>query len=52
MNPGDKLPKLLVPELIEKPWSGREAWRVFGIIAELKRGFARSAQEREAQLNL
>ena len=34
MNPGDKIPKLLAPELIEKPWSGREAWRVFGIIAE------------------
>ena len=34
MNPGDKIPRLLAPELIEKPWSGREAWRVFGIIAE------------------
>jgi uncharacterized protein (TIGR00730 family) len=34
MNPGDKIPTLLAPELIEKPWSGREAWRVFGIIAE------------------
>ena len=27
-------PELLAPELIEKPWSGREAWRVFAIIAE------------------
>ncbi len=34
MKPGDKIPKLLAPELIEKPWSGREAWRVFAIIAE------------------
>ncbi len=33
MNP-DKIPPLLAPELIEKPWSGREAWRVFAIIAE------------------
>jgi hypothetical protein len=29
MNLGDKISKLLAPELIEKPWSGREAWRVF-----------------------
>lgn len=34
MNPGDKIPKPLAPELIDEPWSGREAWRVFGIIAE------------------
>jgi hypothetical protein len=34
MNPRDKLPPPLAPELIEKPWSGREAWRIFAIIAE------------------
>jgi uncharacterized protein (TIGR00730 family) len=34
MNLADKIPRPLAPELIEKSWSGREAWRVFGIIAE------------------
>ena len=34
MKSGAKIPPLLAPELIEKPWSGREAWRVFAIIAE------------------
>jgi hypothetical protein len=34
MNPGSKIPRPAVPELIEKVWAGREAWRVFGIIAE------------------
>ena len=34
MNPGEKIPRFLAPELIEKPWAGREAWRVFAIIAE------------------
>jgi uncharacterized protein (TIGR00730 family) len=34
MNRADKLPIPLAPELIEKSWSGREAWRVFEIIAE------------------
>jgi hypothetical protein len=34
MNPGDKIERLLAPELIEKPRSQREAWRVAGIIAE------------------
>jgi uncharacterized protein (TIGR00730 family) len=34
MNPGSKIPRPLAPELIEKVWAGREAWRVFGIIAE------------------
>jgi len=34
MNPADKIPRPQATELIEKPWSGREAWRVFGIIAE------------------
>ena len=34
MNSADKIPRPLAPELIEKSWSGREAWRVFEIIAE------------------
>ncbi|HTS54334.1 MAG TPA: TIGR00730 family Rossman fold protein [Burkholderiales bacterium] len=34
MNPAEKIPRPLAPELIEKSWSGREAWRVFEIIAE------------------
>jgi uncharacterized protein (TIGR00730 family) len=34
MHPGPKIPRPLAPELIEKAWAGREAWRVFGIIAE------------------
>ena len=34
MNPADKIPRPLAPELIEKSWSGREAWRAFEIIAE------------------
>jgi uncharacterized protein (TIGR00730 family) len=34
MNSPDKIPRPLAPELIEKSWSGREAWRVFEIIAE------------------
>src|ERR1700741_3289446 len=34
MNSADKIPRPLAPELIEKAWSGREAWRVFEIIAE------------------
>jgi len=34
MNRGDKVTTLYAPELIDKPWSRREAWRVFAIIAE------------------
>jgi uncharacterized protein (TIGR00730 family) len=34
MSPGEKIPPLLAPELIEKPWTGREAWRLMAIIAE------------------
>jgi uncharacterized protein (TIGR00730 family) len=30
----DKLPVPLAPELLEKSWSARESWRVFGIMAE------------------
>jgi hypothetical protein len=34
MNPGDKIPRLLAPELIGKPWPGADAWRESEIIAE------------------
>jgi hypothetical protein len=34
MNPGDKIPKRLASEPIEKARSGREAWRGLRIIAE------------------
>ena len=34
MSVGDKIPRPQAAELIGKPWTGREAWRVFGIIAE------------------
>lgn len=30
----DKIPPPLAPELLEKRWAAREAWRVFGIMAE------------------
>jgi uncharacterized protein (TIGR00730 family) len=30
----DKLPVPLAPELLDKSWSARESWRVFGIMAE------------------
>jgi uncharacterized protein (TIGR00730 family) len=48
MHPGEKTPKLLAPELIEKPWSGREAWRVFGIIAEFAQASERLSRVRPA----
>ncbi len=36
MTPGKKkLPVPLAPELLEKSWSARESWRVFGIMAEV-----------------
>jgi hypothetical protein len=34
MNPGDKIPEPLTPELIETLWLGRGAWRMLAIIAE------------------
>ena len=48
MNPADKIPRPLAPELIEKPWSGREAWRVFGIIAEFVEATERLSSIRPA----
>jgi hypothetical protein len=34
MSIADKIQRPQAAELIGKPWTGREAWRVFGIIAE------------------
>lgn len=34
MTIGNKIPVPLAPELLEKSWSARESWRVFGIMAE------------------
>ncbi len=34
MSATGKIPRPLAAELIKKQWSGREAWRLFGIIAE------------------
>ena len=34
MSIADKIPRPQAAELIGKPWTGREAWRVFGIMAE------------------
>jgi uncharacterized protein (TIGR00730 family) len=48
MDLGEKIPRLLAPELIEKPWSGREAWRVFGIIAEFAEATERLSRVRPA----
>jgi uncharacterized protein (TIGR00730 family) len=48
MTLADKIPRPLAPELIEKPWSGREAWRVFGIIAEFAEATERLSSIRPA----
>jgi uncharacterized protein (TIGR00730 family) len=48
MNPADKIPRPLASELIQKPWSGREAWRVFGIIAEFAEATERLSPIRPA----
>ena len=34
MNTSKKIPPLLRPEVLERTWSARESWRVFGIMAE------------------
>ena len=34
MTSRNKIPVPLAPELLEKSWSARESWRVFGIMAE------------------
>lgn len=34
MSAKDKLPQPIAPELLDKAWSARESWRVFGIMSE------------------
>lgn len=34
MSAKDKLPQPMAPELLDKAWSARESWRVFGIMSE------------------
>jgi len=34
MNEKQKIPVPLAPELVEKKWTARESWRVFGIMSE------------------
>ena len=34
MSQASKIPTPLAPELLDKSWSARESWRVFGIMAE------------------
>ena len=43
-----KVPVPLAPELLEKPWSARESWRVFAIMAEFVEATERLAQIRPA----
>jgi uncharacterized protein (TIGR00730 family) len=43
-----KLPVPLAPELMEKSWSARESWRVFGIMAEFVEATERLAAVRPA----
>lgn len=48
MSIADKIPRPQAAELIGKPWTGREAWRVFGIIAEFAEATERLSQIRPA----
>ena len=48
MSVADKIPKPQAAELIEKLWTGREAWRVFGIIAEFAEATERLSAIRPA----
>ncbi len=43
-----KLPVPLAPELVEKSWSARESWRVFGIMAEFVEATERLSAVRPA----
>lgn len=48
MSEKQKLPVPLAPELVEKAWSARESWRVFGIMAEFVEATERLAHIRPA----
>ncbi|HWA13905.1 MAG TPA: TIGR00730 family Rossman fold protein [Burkholderiales bacterium] len=48
MSEKQKVPVPLAPELVEKQWSARESWRVFGIMAEFVEATERLAHVRPA----
>lgn len=48
MSEKQKIPVPLAPELVEKSWSARESWRVFGIMAEFVEATERLAHIRPA----
>jgi len=48
MSEKQKIPVPLAPELVEKAWSARESWRVFGIMAEFVEATERLAHVRPA----
>ncbi|MBI3528765.1 MAG: TIGR00730 family Rossman fold protein [Betaproteobacteria bacterium] len=48
MNEKQKVPVPLAPELVEKAWSARESWRVFGIMSEFVEATERLAHIRPA----
>lgn len=48
MSEKQKVPVPLAPELVEKTWSARESWRVFGIMAEFVEATERLAHIRPA----
>ncbi len=48
MSEKQRVPVPLAPELVEKAWSARESWRVFGIMAEFVEATERLAHVRPA----
>jgi len=48
MSEKQKIPVSLAPEFVEKAWSARESWRVFGIMAEFVEATERLANVRPA----
>lgn len=48
MSEKQKVPVPLAPEFVEKSWSARESWRVFGIMAEFVEATERLAHVRPA----
>ena len=48
MSETKKTPTPVAPELVEKAWSARESWRVFGIMAEFVESTERLAHIRPA----
>ena len=48
MSGTQKITNPIAPELVEKTWSARESWRVFGIMAEFVESTERLAHIRPA----